>query len=93
MIHDVIAWYGDPEFADVPLADLLSPAYAEERRGLVGDTASAELRPGSPGGREARLPEPVSGAAAVSVVVGPIATDGTTSGRAERIGFPPEFHI
>ena len=50
------AWYGDPGFVDVPLEELLSPAYAEKRRTLVGDEASAELRPGSPGGREPRLP-------------------------------------
>ena len=47
------AWYGDVE---VPLDDLLSPAYADERRKLVGEEASGELRPGSPGGREPRLP-------------------------------------
>ena len=47
------AWYGDVE---VPLDDLLSPSYADERRELVGDEASDELRPGSPGGREPRLP-------------------------------------
>ncbi len=47
------AWYGDIE---VPLDELLSPDYAEDRRGLVGDKASGELRPGSPGGREPRLP-------------------------------------
>jgi gamma-glutamyltranspeptidase/glutathione hydrolase len=51
------AWYGDPEFTEVPLADLLSPAYNDERRRLIGDTASAEFLPGRPGGREARLPE------------------------------------
>jgi gamma-glutamyltranspeptidase / glutathione hydrolase len=45
------AWYGDPAFADVPLATLLSPAYADERRALIGDEASLELRPGSPDGR------------------------------------------
>ena len=50
------AWYGDPRFVDVPLAGLLSAGYAEERRGLVGEEASAELRPGSPDGREPRLP-------------------------------------
>ncbi|HZC75493.1 MAG TPA: gamma-glutamyltransferase family protein, partial [Gaiellaceae bacterium] len=54
------AWYGDPDFADVPLADLLSRDYAEERRQLVGEEASPELRPGSPGGREPRLPSPVT---------------------------------
>src|SRR5690349_2967697 len=29
------AWYGDPAFADVPLATLLSRRYADERRALV----------------------------------------------------------
>ncbi len=47
------AWYGDVE---VPLDELLGPAYADERRTLVGEKASGELRPGSPGGREPRLP-------------------------------------
>jgi gamma-glutamyltranspeptidase/glutathione hydrolase len=56
------AWYGDPAFADVPLDDLLSRAYADERRALVGEESSTELRPGSPGGREPRLPAPVHGA-------------------------------
>ena len=50
------AWYGDPASFEVPLDDLLSPGYAEERARLVGEEASAELRPGSPGGREPRLP-------------------------------------
>jgi gamma-glutamyltranspeptidase / glutathione hydrolase len=50
------AWYGDPRFVDVPLVELLSAGYADERRGLVGEEASAELRPGSPNGREPRLP-------------------------------------
>jgi gamma-glutamyltranspeptidase/glutathione hydrolase len=57
------AYYGDPEFTDVPLDALLSAAYADERRALVGDTASEELRPGSPGGREPRMP-PLARAAA-----------------------------
>jgi gamma-glutamyltranspeptidase/glutathione hydrolase len=56
------AWYGDPDFTDVPLADLLSREYAEERRELLGAEASADLRPGSPGGYEPRLPQPVGGA-------------------------------
>ncbi|MFD9873213.1 gamma-glutamyltransferase family protein [[Kitasatospora] papulosa] len=43
------AWYGDA--AEVPVGILLSDAYNDERRALVGDTASLELRPGSPGGR------------------------------------------
>jgi gamma-glutamyltranspeptidase/glutathione hydrolase len=39
----------------VPLDDLLSDAYNADRRTLVGDKASYELRPGSPGGRTPRL--------------------------------------
>jgi gamma-glutamyltranspeptidase / glutathione hydrolase len=53
------AWYGDPKFVDVPLELLLSREYAHERRRLVGDEASPELRPGGP---DPRLPEPVHGA-------------------------------
>ncbi|MEU2347749.1 gamma-glutamyltransferase family protein [Modestobacter sp. NPDC049651] len=48
------AWYGD--VADVPVGDLLSPTYTAGRRALIGDRASTELRPGSPGGRPPRLP-------------------------------------
>jgi gamma-glutamyltranspeptidase / glutathione hydrolase len=50
------AWYGDPAFSDVPLDDLLSAAYNDERRKLIGATASLDLRPGHPGGQEPRLP-------------------------------------
>ncbi|MDX6402094.1 MAG: gamma-glutamyltranspeptidase / glutathione hydrolase [Gaiellaceae bacterium] len=53
------AWYGDPDFVDVPMELLLSREYADERRALVGDEASAELRPGGP---DPRLPAPVHGA-------------------------------
>jgi gamma-glutamyltranspeptidase / glutathione hydrolase len=51
------AWYGDPAFTDVPVDDLLSVAYNDERRKLIGDSANMELRPGRPGGREPELPE------------------------------------
>jgi len=50
------AWYGDPDFTSVPLEELLSPQYADERRKLIGDEASGDLVPGSPGGREPRVP-------------------------------------
>jgi gamma-glutamyltranspeptidase / glutathione hydrolase len=56
------AWYGDS--APVPLELLLSREYAEERRALVGEEASGELRPGGP---DPRLPEPVAAAAAAGV--------------------------
>jgi gamma-glutamyltranspeptidase/glutathione hydrolase len=51
------AWYGDPDFTDVPVKALLSAGFAEARRGLVAGEASAELRPGAPDGREPLLPE------------------------------------
>jgi gamma-glutamyltranspeptidase/glutathione hydrolase len=49
------AWYGDcPE---VPLDTLLSAEYAKRRRALVGETADAGLRPGTPDGRTPTLPD------------------------------------
>jgi gamma-glutamyltranspeptidase / glutathione hydrolase len=46
-------FYGDPAFVDVPVQTLLSPAYASERRRLIGEGASLELRPGDlPGAAE-----------------------------------------
>ena len=42
------AWYGDPRGTDVPLAELLSPSYAAERRRLVGREASGGLVPARP---------------------------------------------
>ncbi len=50
------AYYGDPLVTDVPVDGLLDPAYARERRALVGEEASLELRPGLVGGRVPRLP-------------------------------------
>src|SRR5262249_10028063 len=41
------SFYGDPDFVNVPMTTLLSDAYNAERRKLVGETASLELRPGS----------------------------------------------
>ncbi|MFC4005151.1 gamma-glutamyltransferase family protein [Prauserella oleivorans] len=46
------AWYGDTP--DVPLDWLLSREYAAQRRALIGDEASGELRPG---GADPRLPK------------------------------------
>jgi gamma-glutamyltranspeptidase/glutathione hydrolase len=53
------AWYGDPDFFDVPMELLLSREYADERRKLVGDESSPDLRPGGP---DPRLPAPVANA-------------------------------
>ena len=55
------AWYGDPAFSDVPLGELLSAAYNDERRALIGETANRQLRPGRPGGREMELPDFANG--------------------------------
>jgi len=52
------AFYGDPDFVDVPLERLLSASYNAERRLLVGADASADLRPG--GGRLPTLFEAVA---------------------------------
>jgi gamma-glutamyltranspeptidase/glutathione hydrolase len=50
------AWYGDPAVVDVPLKALLDPAYAAERRQLIGPRASGQLRPGRPDDAEPFLP-------------------------------------
>jgi gamma-glutamyltranspeptidase/glutathione hydrolase len=55
------AWYGDPRYVDVPLAGLLDPDYAAQRRAMVEASASHELRPGAVDGREPRLPRLASG--------------------------------
>jgi len=49
------AYYGDPDFVKVPLATLLSEDYAAGRRGLIGERASLELRPGIVSGYEAQV--------------------------------------
>ncbi|MFO0996564.1 MAG: gamma-glutamyltransferase family protein [Alphaproteobacteria bacterium] len=50
------AYYGDPNFASVPMATLLSDEYNADRRRLVERVASLDLRPGSVGGKTPRLP-------------------------------------
>jgi gamma-glutamyltranspeptidase/glutathione hydrolase len=61
------AWYGDPAAVDVPLDALLSETYAEQRRKLIGDTASTELRPGAPDGQQPRMPNFPQGQATTEV--------------------------
>ena len=41
---------------DLDLEALLSEEYIAQRRALIGETASAEFRPGTPGGRSGHLP-------------------------------------
>jgi gamma-glutamyltranspeptidase/glutathione hydrolase len=40
-------FYGDPKFSEIPIKTLLSDAYNEARRKLIGAKASHELLPGS----------------------------------------------
>ena len=54
------AWYGDPDFVEVPIAGLLGPSYNRQRHMLIGERSSSELRPGSPGGRTPRIATPMS---------------------------------
>jgi gamma-glutamyltranspeptidase/glutathione hydrolase len=80
------AWYGDPAHVDVPLETLLSSSYADERRRLVEDTASYDLRPGSPDGRTPRLPAAATSGGARPAVTADgageptVLGDGTTRG-------------
>jgi gamma-glutamyltranspeptidase/glutathione hydrolase len=57
------AYYGDPAFSAVPLDALLSDAYAEARRALIGLDASLEQRPGRLPGFEAQADACVARAA------------------------------
>jgi gamma-glutamyltranspeptidase/glutathione hydrolase len=52
------AWYGDPNFVPDVIDDLLTPSYTTDRRRLIGEVASREMRPGAPGGRAPVLPIP-----------------------------------
>jgi gamma-glutamyltranspeptidase/glutathione hydrolase len=40
------AYYGDPDFVDVPIAALTSPDYVLKRSALIGARSSGEIRPG-----------------------------------------------
>jgi gamma-glutamyltranspeptidase/glutathione hydrolase len=45
-------YYGDPNFAEVPMGSLLSDDYNAARRAQISDTASLDLRPGTVPGFE-----------------------------------------
>ncbi len=55
------AWYGDSPLVADTVAALLDPRYAAERRTLIGEQASLDLRPGSIGGVAPRLPTLAAG--------------------------------
>lgn len=54
---DRLAWYGDPDFVEVPLQALLSREYGAARAAQLGAAAAKDLVPGTPDGRAARLPD------------------------------------
>jgi gamma-glutamyltranspeptidase / glutathione hydrolase len=60
------AWYGDPDFTDVPIKALLSAEYADARRRMIGPEASADLVPGAPDGRQPRLAAFAAGSFGIS---------------------------
>jgi gamma-glutamyltranspeptidase/glutathione hydrolase len=50
---DAARWVADPEHVDLPLAELLSPAYTDRRRQLIDRRrARAHVTSGLPGGRD-----------------------------------------
>ena len=55
------AYYGDPNFANVPLDTLLSKAYNDARRGLITDKASYDIRPGVLPGFEDQVARALAG--------------------------------
>ena len=50
------SYYGDPDFDQVPMEALLASAYNGERRLLVTECASREMRPGKAGGQRPHAP-------------------------------------
>ena len=51
------AWLGDSLEDPVAVTELTDRDYLRQRAGLIGERASRELRPGSPGGRQPRIGE------------------------------------
>ena len=54
---DRMAWYGDPLFTDVALAELLSDEYGRMRFERIGELSARLMEPGHPGGRVPVLPD------------------------------------
>jgi gamma-glutamyltranspeptidase / glutathione hydrolase len=80
------AFYGDPDFVEVPMATLLSDTYNAARRALVTEAASLDLRPGSIEGYGAvvklfRERKPAGAAGAGEPTVGRLGTGEPTVGR------------
>ncbi len=78
------AFYGDPDFVEVPMDRLLSDDYTASRRSLIGAEASMELRPGAIEGFETRLAAAVTEGVSVPMAAGvgepTVARSGETRG-------------
>jgi gamma-glutamyltranspeptidase/glutathione hydrolase len=77
-------YYGDPNFVDVPIATLLSDAYADQRRRLIGASASLDFRPGMLAGYDHEVPYAVGeaddGAGALEAGEPTVARSGSVRG-------------
>ena len=82
-------FYGDPNFVEVPFSTLLSDGYNAERRKLVSEQASLELRPGSVEGFGAL----VKAKEGVKLVAGMGAGEPTVGRMGEVIGDTVHFDI
>ncbi len=71
-------FYGDPDFSRIPGEVLLSDAYTNARRALVGETASLELRPGDIPGFGGRVD--ARGDASARIAVGNLGSGEPTVG-------------
>ena len=81
------AYYGDPDFFPVPIEQLLSDGYADSRRGLIGEKASLEQRPGIIAGLEHLAQAAIDRATRLSEVsVGADAGEPTMAHLANRRG-------
>ena len=63
-------FYGDPNFVSVPMERLLSAAYADERRALIGADASLAFRPGVIEGFDHETPYQIADPASAPAALG-----------------------
>ena len=78
------AFYGDPNAVDVPMATLLSKAHNDERRKLIGERASMELRASNLPGAAERIKE-------VLTMAGVDTAIGISGGEPTFAALPPEW--
>ncbi len=79
-------YYADPKYSKVEAVQLLSRAYAAERRKLIGDAASLEFRPGTMDGKRRLHPSESEGPQRVSIDDALLARDTTCVDVVDRNG-------